>query len=115
MLTGQKAEKTVRVTDFSRTPSGRYPKDGPDNGQDFRTKFLVPAFREAEHVAVNLDGAAGYPSSFLDEAFGGLVRSEGLSSAALHNRLVVQCDEAELQRYVSLIWRYIDREFDIKK
>ncbi len=110
MLTDRQAEKTVVVADFSKTPSGRYPKDGPDNGQDFREKFLVPTFKESERVSVVLDGAAGYPSSFLDEAFGGLVRKEGISGAALHERLLLKCHEAELERYVSLIWRYIDRE-----
>jgi hypothetical protein len=104
-----KGEKTIAVTDFSKVPSGRYPKDGPDNGQFFRQKFLVPALRQFERIKVRLDGAAGFPSSFLDEAFGGLVREEGYSRDDLHNRLIVECNEPELSRYVPLIWRYIDR------
>ncbi len=100
---------SVTVTDFSRTPSGRYPKDGPDNGQDFRERFLAPALESAETVSILLDGAEGYPSSFLDEAFGGLVRNKGYSVSELHKRLTIECNEIELKRYVSLVWRYIDR------
>jgi hypothetical protein len=106
----QESERiTVVVTDFSKTPSGRYPKDGPDNGQSFREKFLAPAFAKYRHVTVRLDGAAGFPSSFLDEAFGGLVRKAGYSSSDLHQRMSIECHEAELQRYVPLVWRYVDR------
>jgi hypothetical protein len=101
--------KTVLVTDFSKVPSGRYAKDGPDSGQIFRERYLAPAFKGAKRIVVRLEGAAGFPSSFLDEAFGGLVRIEGLSPQELHERLVVECSEDELHRYVSLIWRYIDR------
>lgn len=99
----------VAVRDFSKTPSGRYPKDGPDNGAAFRDKFLIPALQKHEHVFVILDGAAGFPSSFLDEAFGGLVREAKIPAADLHRRLTIECHEPELERYVSLAWRYIDR------
>lgn len=109
MSTQAMGEKAISIVDFSRNPSGRFPKDGPDNGETFRKKFLVPAFKDFDRVAIILDGASGFPSSFLDEAFGGLVRAEGLSGAELHQRLSVKCSEAELDRYVPLIWRYIDR------
>jgi hypothetical protein len=101
---------TISITEFSRNPSGRYPKDGPDNGESFRKQFLVPALKRSKVVIVNIDGAAGVPSSFLDEAFGGLVRTEGFGVPELHERLRVICTQSELERYVPLIWRYIDRE-----
>lgn len=70
--------------DFSRYPAGRYLADGPYNGEKFREKFLIPALSEAinqdEKVKVELDGVRGYNSSFLEEAFGGLVRSEKFAS-----------------------------------
>jgi len=64
---------------FSRYPAGRYRADGPYNGEKFREELLMPALSEAinkgEKVKVELDGVRGYNSSFLEEAFGGLVRS----------------------------------------
>lgn len=61
---------------FSRYPAGRYETDGPYSGEKFREKFLIPALRQGkEKVRIDLDGARGYGSSFLEEAFGGLVRS----------------------------------------
>ena len=37
--------RTAKVNigvDFSQTPYGRYPKDGPYNGQVFRKKIMLP-------------------------------------------------------------------------
>lgn len=69
---------------FSRYPAGRYRADGPYNGEKFREEFLIPALSEAidkgEKVKVELDGVRGYNSSFLEEAFGGLVRSGKFAS-----------------------------------
>ena len=68
--------KTITIaSEFSRYPAGRYNDDGPYSGQLFRENHLAPAFAGAERVRVVLDGARGYGSSFLEEAFGGLVRS----------------------------------------
>lgn len=66
--------KTLNVCDFSQFPGPRYIKLGPDSGELFRKKKLLPALLENDEVSVNLDGVAGYGSSFLEEAFGGLVR-----------------------------------------
>jgi hypothetical protein len=60
--------------DFSRYPAGRYQTDGPFNGELFRSTFLIPALNNNEQITVALDDTAGYGSSFLEEAFGGLVR-----------------------------------------
>ena len=60
--------------DFSRYPAGRYTSDGPFRGESFRSKFLVPALNNNHKIIVLLDDTAGYGSSFLEEAFGGLVR-----------------------------------------
>lgn len=66
--------------EFSRHPAGRFEKDGPYSGESFRRKFLVPHLRNGEAITVDLDGARGYGSSFLEEAFGGLIR-EGFTLA----------------------------------
>lgn len=66
---------TIRIaSDFSRHPAGRYISDGPYSGEAFRKKFLEKPLNDGEIVVVDLDGTRGYGSSFLEEAFGGLVR-----------------------------------------
>ena len=60
--------------DFSRYPAGRFLTDGPFSGERFRTEFLVPNLESGTEVLVDLDGVAGYGSSFLEEAFGGAIR-----------------------------------------
>ncbi|WP_416339777.1 STAS-like domain-containing protein [Paracoccus sp. (in: a-proteobacteria)] len=61
--------------DFSRYPSGRVVLDGPNSGERFRDQFLIPALNSSERIVIVLDGVRGYPSSFTEEAFGGLVRA----------------------------------------
>ena len=97
--------KTIVVsTDFSRYPRGRYSADGPNSGERFRTEFLGPALAGSGKVIVVLDDVRGYGSSFLEEAFGGLVR-EGLNAEELLSKLelVSKKDNSlivEIQQYV---------------
>ncbi|MED5493279.1 MAG: STAS-like domain-containing protein [Pseudomonadota bacterium] len=65
--------------DFSRYPAGRYRSDGPYSGQQFRDDYLLPILSKGKKLTIELDGTKGYGSSFLEEAFGGLVRN-GLSA-----------------------------------
>lgn len=73
--------------DFSRFPGPRYKHQGPNSGETLRHK-LVKLLREREgKLIIDLDGTVGYGSSFLDEAFGGLIRSEGFDRSTLDRRL----------------------------
>ena len=88
---------TIRVArEFSRFPAGRFVQDGPFSGELFRRKFLEPAFRMAEKVVVDLDGARGYGSSFLEEAFGGLVRL-GIPKHDVKGKLEIQATNSSLK------------------
>ena len=65
--------------DFSTVPAGRYLNDGPNSGERFREEILksVVVNRNEYDIPVTIildDGVEGYGSSFLNEAFGGLVR-----------------------------------------
>ena len=106
-LVRNKAMTTVLniAKQFSRSPAGRYLTDGPFSGQAFRENLLLPALREYETVEVQLDGALGFGSSFLEEAFGGLVREAGLKAEALHEKLRIS---SKLKTYEQRIWRYVD-------
>jgi hypothetical protein len=62
--------KLIRLaSDFTVAPGGRIKSLGPHSGEAFREDLLRPALQAHDVVVVNLDGALGLPSSFLDEAF----------------------------------------------
>lgn len=82
--------KSINVArQFSEVPVGRFYSDGPDSGERFRDTLLEPALREHDVVEVNLDGTDGYGSSFLEEAFGGIVRKLHLSAAEASRRILL--------------------------
>lgn len=71
------------VKDFSPTPGPRYISEGKFSGELFRQQVLFPTVAEAIEknvpFEVNLDGTAGFATSFLEESFGGLIRIHKLS------------------------------------
>lgn len=80
--------------DFSRYPVGRYLIHGDSNGEKFREEFLRPALARGGQLSIKFDDALGYGSSFLEEAFGGLIR-HGFMKAELISRLeLVTSDES---------------------
>lgn len=94
------------ANEFSAFPAGRYRNDGPFPGEAFRDDLLEPRLREFDLVSVDLDGAMGYGSSFLEEAFGGLVRLGKLTAETLHQKLRLHC--VEDPSVIDEIWQYID-------
>ncbi|MEN3382545.1 MAG: hypothetical protein V7608_2589 [Hyphomicrobiales bacterium] len=102
--------RTIEVaTDFSRFPGGRFRTDGPHSGEQFREERLVPALHGNDLVVVNLDGVAGFPSSFLEESFGGLVRLHKFSPEELEAKLSFTVLTPRMKSYPDMIRRYIDR------
>jgi len=98
--------KNISVArDFSKFPGGRYYTDGPFSGEQFRKEILEPALDEAETLFVDLNGTRGYGSSFLDEAFGGLVRERKVSANDIATRIRFNSDDEsyieEIQEYTS--------------
>lgn len=68
--------RVIKVSDFSKFPGPRYKKLGKFSGEEFRESVLIPAISDGvDDLEINLDGVFGYGSSFLEEAFGGLVRA----------------------------------------
>jgi hypothetical protein len=99
------------IEQFSENPAGRYVTDGPNSGERFRDEVLAPALNSSDKVKVNLDGVLGYGSSFLEEAFGGLVRL-GFTFSDLKNKLEII---SSLKTYEQRVWRYIEEESLRKK
>ena len=100
--------KTINIgKEFSETPLGRYPTDSGFSGERFREEILRPALADNDRVIVKIDDAEGYGSSFLDEAFGGLVRKGYFTLEALKQKLVIECVDKDYALYEDLIWKYI--------
>ncbi|MBO4465082.1 MAG: STAS-like domain-containing protein [Bacteroidales bacterium] len=97
------------ATQFSRTPSARNMNEGKAPGEDLRA-LLLPLVKQAissgQKLIVDLDGTAGYGTSFLEEVFGGLVRVEKIDAADLKKHLgLISLEEPDL---IEEIWYDID-------
>lgn len=68
---------------FSPTPGPRFIDEGEFSGELLRKNHLLPliqgAIKDGVKLNVDLDGTHGYLTSFLEEAFGGLIREDHLS------------------------------------
>jgi len=91
--------------DYARYPLGRYLTDGPNSGERLRVEVLEPALRQHQRVTVILDGDIGYASSFIDEAFGGLVRNHNFLACELERKLTVEAKSNHL--LVAEVWASI--------
>jgi hypothetical protein len=105
-MTTQRVELSIAQA-FTTTPGPRKRRDGQFSGEQFLDEQLRPRFVEAQDsnsvLRVNLDGVAGYPTSFLEEAFGGLAREFGPDR--IESRLEFICQdepylEQEIRRYI---------------
>lgn len=92
--------------DFSKTPGARYEKFGPFSGQEFRKKFLESLFQDKSddsEITIILDGVAGYATSFLEEAFGGLARMFGKEKCLKRLKFISEEDpllKEEVVKYI---------------
>ena len=101
------------ANDFSKTPAGRTAvAHGNHSGETFREEKLWPLLRNAiksnSKLVVVLDGTAGYPASFLDEAFGGLIRKKYCSKEESRLHLEIKAVSSSYEVYKILIDRYIE-------
>ncbi|WP_282131660.1 STAS-like domain-containing protein [Pseudoalteromonas aliena] len=98
----------VKVSSFTKEPYGRYQKiDGTSSGEQFRKEEIVKHLQnpEVETLTVILDAVnMDYTSSFLSEAFGGLVTKDKISDSDL-SKLIIEADDpldkSRSERYIS--------------
>lgn len=112
-------EITIKVRDqFSEFPGLRLHKESPNvSGEDFYHKILnekfYDAFKSNKHLVVDLDETAGYPPSFLDEAFGRLAFDFGLD-AVKRTLIIVSKDEPSWENMIFdstlILWERRRRE-----
>ena len=81
--------------DFTDYPGPRYISQGEKSGEAFRNEILMPKYNVAKDTRaklyIDLDGVYGYPPSFLEEAFGGLVRVTGEKAINVIDRVEFKC------------------------
>ncbi len=103
--------KTIRVAEHARSPGGRFKSDGPFSGEWFREEILSPALGQAieagEPLAVELGGTSGYGSSFLEEAFGGLIRKRRFTPDQVGQWLRITSESPIYSPYRALAERYV--------
>lgn len=95
----------LKLKDFSKSPFGRYKTDSRYSAEVFRDTVLIPALLSNEHVELDLNGLdVELGSSFLEETFGGLVRSSKLSPTELTKRLTLVSDDSydikRIEKYI---------------
>lgn len=104
----------VVAKDFSRCPGARYQSEGDYSGEEFRSHLLAPKLREAIgkgiKLIVNLDGAAGYSTAFIEESFGGLIRNDDFTLDEVMKSLIIISDEDpsyinDINTYMEHAWK----------
>jgi hypothetical protein len=93
--------KTINVIkDFHAKPYGRYAEDGKGAGVYFR-ELLAKELKNNDKVEVVLTGYNRYGRSFIDEAFGGLIREDGFTKADLDDKLTyVHADVKSIEKLI---------------
>jgi hypothetical protein len=102
----------IRMADFSVYPSGRDEHDGDFNGKEFRETVLRPAIelsrKRNQRIQVSLANVLSFGSSFLEEAFGGLVREGIADKKYLKHNLEIIPGKPNYERFKSIIFQYIN-------
>ncbi|QCE32856.1 DUF4325 domain-containing protein [Acetobacteraceae bacterium] len=100
--------------DFSPRTGARFIRLGPYSGEAFQ-KLLLERLAKATNndpLYVYVDGENGYFSSFLEEAFGGLVRLKRISPTELQQKLIIKADCRANEPYAKQAKQYFDEAIE---
>jgi len=91
-------------------PGHRSRAQSKNSGEEFRDDILIPFIKnnKSYNIIINLEGAVGFPPSFLEEAFGGCIL-KGINE--ISQVKVIGIDEIEEER----IKRYINKAIETKQ
>lgn len=93
------------ASEFSRFPGGRLRSHGPKSGEEFRDDVLIELYNSCNKLTINLTGAVGYGSSFLDESFGELGKIYGID--AVKDKLTLVADDDP--NLISIVWDKVSK------
>lgn len=98
--------------EFSEDPAGRHYDDGPASGEHFRENYLVVRLQElGENELLRIiidDGVEAYGSSFLSEAFGGVIKFGYLTKDELLGKISIEYTDEDFSFYENRIKKYIE-------
>ena len=101
------------AADFTPVPIGRSRAESNTSGEVFRVDILCPKIREAlkerETLEVDFTGMHGLSGSFLEEAFAGLVREEGLTAKEVLQTIEFKPADSHFDLYIELVKEYIKK------
>ncbi len=100
----------IKIAEFSKFPGGRFKKYGPDSGEEFREKRLIPAIKElkeGEKLIIDLSEVYTYAPSFLDEAFSGVIRKKVLSYEDFIKKIDFKADPPN-QFFIGMIRKFLE-------
>jgi hypothetical protein len=97
---------------FSDMPYGRSIVDNEFNGEKFRKEILLKELDKHEYILIDLTGVMGSGSSFLDEAFAGLIKHEGFTLEQVNRRLTFK---SPYKSVLNNIDKYIREAKPVKK
>ena len=88
----------ISVNQLYDAPGARFKAHGPNSGEELRERYLAPNLEPfddglEQFLVVDLDGLMGHPPSWLEEAFGGLVRQLG---ADVQERITIVCEDPKV-------------------
>jgi len=81
----------------------RFIKLGPDSGEEFRDKYLIPWLEKnenADQLMVDFEGTVVYTPSFLEECFGGAIRKGYEQVRTIEFLNMPSDEESKLQKYI---------------
>ena len=104
--------KRLKIAEeFSPVPIGRHRSDSKKSGEAFRDDLLFPrvdkAIKEKDVLVIDFEGMEGLSSSFLEEAFGGLVRVKGLPAETVIKTLKFIPMNSHFDPYIENVKAYI--------
>lgn len=93
---------------FSDDPSGRYYTDGDGSGEEFREEVLRPLLSIHDKILIDIDtNVQGYGSSFLVEAFGGLIKHGYFTNEVVLDKIEIIFSLKDFEFYEKKIHQYI--------
>lgn len=106
--------KIIIAQEFTPYPEGRSREDSDFSGEFFRQKHLIPAFlnalKKSEKLEVCLEGMKILTPSFLEEAFGGLVREmlPRMSFGEIKEVIEITAESQKYDYFIKKTWNYME-------
>lgn len=107
--------KQYNIFEYTEYPGPRYKHQGEFSSENLYLKIIKPLFEKAietsSPLAINLDGTAGYASSFIDELFGNIVYDFG---SEVFDKFIVIISNEEPE-WIDIINKQTKLEWQIKR